>query len=77
MNNLFLVNVKYTKASEDTDGYKCMNETYLVNAVSFTDAEVKTTKAMEFRLIKEFSPTINFQVIYLIYWGLLCSYPLF
>lgn len=54
MNNLFSVNVKYLKAKEGTDGYKRMNETYLVNAVSFTDAEAKTTKEMEVRSINEF-----------------------
>lgn len=54
MNSLFSVNVKYLKAKEGTDGYKRMNETYLVNAVSFTDAEVKTTKEMEVRSINEF-----------------------
>ncbi|MFZ4600342.1 MAG: DUF4494 family protein [Terrimicrobiaceae bacterium] len=54
MNSLFSVNVKYLKLKEGTDGYKKMNETYLVNAVSFTDAEAKTVKEMEIRGIAEF-----------------------
>ena len=54
MNSLFSVNVKYLKLKEGTDGYKKMNETYLVNAVSFTDAEAKIVKEMEIRGIREF-----------------------
>lgn len=54
MNSLFSVNVKYLKLKEGTDGYKKMNETYLVNAVSFTDAEAKVVKEMKIRGIREF-----------------------
>jgi hypothetical protein len=54
MNNLFSVNVKYLKPKEGTDGFKKVNETYLVNAVSFTDAEAKTVAEMELRSIYEF-----------------------
>ena len=54
MNNLFSVNVKYLKPKEGTDGFKRVNETYLVNAVSFTDAEAKTVAEMELRSIYEF-----------------------
>jgi hypothetical protein len=48
------VNVKYLKLSEKGDGYKKMNETFLVNAVSFTDAEAKITAEMVMRTKEEF-----------------------
>ena len=54
MNGLFSVNVKYLKLSEKGDGYKKMNETFLVNAVSFTDAEAKITEEMQLRTKEEF-----------------------
>ena len=54
MNGLFSVNVKYLNLSEKGDGYKKMNETFLVNAVSFTDAEAKITEEMQLRTKEEF-----------------------
>lgn len=54
MNSLFTVNVKYLKLAENGDGYKKMNETFLVNAVSFTDAEAKITEEMLMRTKEEF-----------------------
>ena len=54
MNSLFSVNVKYLKLSEKGDGYKKMNETFLVNAVSFTDAEAKITEEMQIRTKEDF-----------------------
>jgi hypothetical protein len=53
-NNVFSVNVKYLKLSESGDGYKKMNEVFLVNAVSFTDAEAKITEEMQMRTKEEF-----------------------
>lgn len=54
MNSLFSVSVKYLKLAENGDGYKKMNETFLVNAVSFTDAEAKITEEMLMRTKEEF-----------------------
>jgi len=54
MNSVYSVNVKYLKLSEKGDGYKKMNETFLVNAVSFTDAEAKITAEMVMRTKEEF-----------------------
>lgn len=54
MNSLFSVNVKYLKLSEKGDGYKKINETFLVNAVSFTDAEAKITEEMQIRTKEDF-----------------------
>lgn len=54
MNSVYSVNVKYLKLSENGDGYKKMNETFLVNAVSFTDAEAKITEEMVMRTKEEF-----------------------
>ena len=54
MNSLYSVSVKYLKQSENGDGYKKMNETFLVNAVSFTDAEAKITEEMMMRTKEEF-----------------------
>jgi hypothetical protein len=54
MNSLYSVNVKYLKLSENGEGYKKMNETFLVNAVSFTDAEAKITEEMMMRTKEEF-----------------------
>jgi hypothetical protein len=54
MNSLFTVSVKYLKLAENGDGYKKMNETFLVNAVSFTDAEAKITEEMGMRTKEEF-----------------------
>ena len=54
MNSLYTVNLKYLKLSENGEGYKKMNETFLVNAVSFTDAEAKITEEMMMRTKEEF-----------------------
>ena len=54
MNSLYSVNVKYLKLSENGEGYKKINETFLVNAVSFTDAEAKITEEMMMRTKEEF-----------------------
>jgi hypothetical protein len=54
MNSVFSVNVKYLKLAEGGDGYKKMNEQFLVNAVSYTDVEAKITEEMQMRTKEEF-----------------------
>lgn len=54
MNSLFSVNVKYLKLADDGQGYKKMNEVFLVNGVSFTDAEAKITEEMQIRTKEDF-----------------------
>jgi len=54
MNSLFSVSVKYLKLAENGDGYKKMNEVFLVNAVSYTDVETKITEEMQMRTKEEF-----------------------
>ena len=54
MNSVFSVSVKYLKLVEGGDGYKKMNEVFLVNAVSYTDVEVKITEEMQMRSKEEF-----------------------
>jgi hypothetical protein len=54
MNSLFTVSVKYLKLAENGDGYKKMNEVFLVNAVSYTDVETKITEEMQMRTKEEF-----------------------
>jgi hypothetical protein len=39
---------------ENGDGYKKMNEVFLVNAVSYTDVEAKITEEMKMRTKEEF-----------------------
>lgn len=54
MNSVFSVSVKYLKLVEGGDGYKKMNEVFLVNAVSYTDVETKITEEMQMRTKEEF-----------------------
>jgi hypothetical protein len=54
MNSVFSVNVKYLKLAENGDGYKKINETFLVNGVSYTDVEAKITEEMQMRTKEEF-----------------------
>ena len=54
MNSVFSVSVKYLKLVEGGDGYKKMNEVFLINAVSYTDVEVKITEEMQMRSKEEF-----------------------
>ena len=54
MNSVFSVSVKYLKLVEGGEGYKKMNEVFLVNAVSYTDVEVKITEEMQMRTKEEF-----------------------
>lgn len=54
MNSVFSVSVKYLKLMENGDGYKKMNEVFLVNAVSYTDVEAKITEEMKMRTKEEF-----------------------
>jgi hypothetical protein len=54
MNSVFSVSVKYLKLAEGGEGYKKMNEVFLVNAVSYTDVEAKITEEMQMRTKEEF-----------------------
>lgn len=54
MNSVFSVSVKYLKLVEGGEGYKKMNEMFLVHAVSYTDAEAKITEEMQTRTKEEF-----------------------
>jgi hypothetical protein len=54
MNSLFSVSVKYLKLMENGDGYKKINEVFLVNGVSYTDVEAKITEEMQMRTKEEF-----------------------
>ena len=54
MNSVFSVSVKYLKLVEGGEGYKKINETFLVNAVSYTDVESKITEEMQMRTKEEF-----------------------
>ena len=54
MNSVFSVSVKYLKLVEGGEGYKKMNEVFLVNAVSYTDVEAKITEEMKMRTKEEF-----------------------
>jgi hypothetical protein len=54
MNSVFSVSVKYLKLVEGGEGYKKMNEVFLVNAVSYTDVEAKITEEMQMRTNQEF-----------------------
>jgi hypothetical protein len=54
MNSIFSVSVKYLKLAENGEGYKKMNEVFLVNGVSYTDVEAKITEEMQMRTKEEF-----------------------
>ena len=54
MNSVFSVSVKYLKLVEGGEGYKKMNEVFLVNGVSYTDVEAKITEEMQMRTKEEF-----------------------
>ena len=54
MNSVFSVSVKYLQLVEGGDGYKKMNEVFLITAVSYTDVEVKITEEMQMRSKEEF-----------------------
>lgn len=54
MNSLFSVSVKYLKLMENGEGYKKINEVFLVNGISYTDVEAKITEEMQMRTKEEF-----------------------
>jgi len=54
MNNLFEVKVKYDKIDEQSGKDKKVTEKYLVDALSFTEAEAKIYKEMESMIRGEF-----------------------
>lgn len=54
MKTYYEVQVKYEKLNPETSKYKKVTESYLVNAVSFGDAEIKISKIMSSRLSGEF-----------------------
>jgi hypothetical protein len=54
MNSVFSVSVKYLKLVEGGEGYKKINEVFLVNGVSYTDVEAKITEEMQMRTKEEF-----------------------
>jgi hypothetical protein len=54
MNSVFSVTVKYLKLAENGEGYKKMNDVFLVNGVSYTDVETKITEEMQTRTKEEF-----------------------
>lgn len=55
--SVFSVSVKYNKLVEGGDGYKKMNEVFLVHAVSYTDVEAKITEEMQMRTKENFHIT--------------------
>ena len=57
MQNLFECKVKYTKIDENTGKEKKVTETYLIDAVSFTEAESRLYKEMEMMISGEFIVT--------------------
>ena len=57
MQNLFECKVKYTKTDENTGKEKKVTETYLIDAVSFTEAESRLYKEMEMMISGEFIVT--------------------
>ena len=57
MQNLFECKVKYTKTDENTGKEKKVTETYLIDAVSFTEAETRLYKEMEMMIRGEFIVT--------------------
>jgi hypothetical protein len=52
--SVFSVSVKYNKLEEGGDGYKKMNEVFLVHAFSYTDVEEKITEEMKMRTKENF-----------------------
>jgi len=57
MQNLFECKVKYTKIDEQSGKEKKVTETYLIDAVSFTEAESRLYKEMEMMISGEFTVT--------------------
>ena len=57
MNNLFECKVKYHKIDEASGQQKKVSETYLLDAVSFTEAEARIHKEMEQIISGEFTVT--------------------
>ena len=57
MQNLFECKVKYAKVDENTGKEKKVTETYLIDAVSFTEAESRLYKEMEMMISGEFIVT--------------------
>lgn len=57
MKSVFSVTVKYLKLVEGGEGYKKMNEVFLVHGVSYTDVEAKITEEMQMRTKEEFHIT--------------------
>jgi len=55
MNNLFECKVKYEKVDEQSGKNKKVTETYLLDAVSFTEAETRIYKEMETMIRGEFT----------------------
>jgi hypothetical protein len=57
MQNLFECKVKYEKIDEQSGTQKKVSETYLIDAVSFTEAESRIYKEMEMMIRGEFVVT--------------------
>lgn len=57
MQNLFECKVKYEKIDEQSGKEKKVSETYLIDAVSFTEAESRIYKEMEMMIRGEFMVT--------------------
>ena len=57
MQNLFECKVKYEKIDEQSGAEKKVSETYLIDAVSFTEAESRIYKEMESMIRGEFTVT--------------------
>ncbi len=57
MQNLFECKVKYEKIDEQSGKQKKVSETYLIDAVSFTEAESRIYKEMEMMIRGEFVVT--------------------
>ena len=57
MQNLFECKVKYSKVDEQSGKEKKVTETYLIDAVSFTEAETRLYKEMEMMVRGEFTVT--------------------
>lgn len=57
MQNLFECKVKYEKVDEASGQQKKVNETYLIDAVSFTEAESRIYQEMEKMISGEFAVT--------------------
>ena len=57
MHNWFECKVRYTKIDDKTGKEKKVNEPYLVDAISFTEAEARINKELEAYISSEFTVT--------------------